>query len=112
MVYSKRRSGGNVAWDGTMQSALTLRAAIQRTRLLGGTQDMSAGEGVINASSVQVLLRDAEGPMLYASRGGIELLQQLSIGRQMIGTRINFLEQLTDRARPSCSRIRRAMSTR
>jgi hypothetical protein len=89
---------GNVAWDGTTQNALTLGAAIQRPRLLGGNEDVSAGEGSINASSLQVLLRDADGTMLYAARGGIELLQQLSLARQVSAGRINFLQQLTDRA--------------
>ncbi len=86
------------SWDGTLQNALTLGPAVQRVLLLGGNQNPTAGEGTVTASSVQVLLRDAEGTMLYASRGGIELLQQLSLRRQMDAGRINFIQQLTDRA--------------
>jgi hypothetical protein len=89
---------GIASWDGTLQNALTLGPAVQRVMLLGGNQNPTAGEGTVNASSVQVLLRDAEGTMLYASRGGIELLQQLSLQRQMDAGRINFIQQLTDRA--------------
>jgi hypothetical protein len=51
----------------------------------GGTQDVKAGEGTIAVSSLRVLLRDADGKVLYNASGGIQVLQQLSIKNQFTG---------------------------
>ena len=82
-------------WDGTQQNAMTLGPAINRAKLFGGTENPSAGEGVMSASSVYVMLRDTDGTVLYEGRGGIELLQQLSIKNQMSGRTINYVQTLT-----------------
>jgi hypothetical protein len=89
---------GNVSWDGTSQNALTLRPAVNRPLLFGGTQDAKAGEGTIAVSSLRVLLRDADGKVLYNASGGIQVLQQLSIKNQFTGGGINHVQQLTDLA--------------
>jgi hypothetical protein len=86
---------GNVDWDGTQQSALTLGPAINRTTLFGGTENGTAGEGGIYALSLQIVLRDTSGTVLYEARGGIQLLQQLSIKAARSGLTTNFLQDYT-----------------
>jgi hypothetical protein len=70
---------GNAAWDGAEQNAQTLGAAIHRSKFFGGTQQGSAGEATISAMSLHVLVRDANGAVLYEKRGGIQLLQKMSL---------------------------------
>jgi hypothetical protein len=70
---------GNAAWDGAEQNALELGAAIHHSKLFGGTELNTAGEATISALSLHVLMRDTSGVMLYDKRGGIELLQQMSL---------------------------------
>jgi len=89
---------GNAEWDAAEQQALTLGSVVKGPRLLGGTANNTAGEGLVDASSIQVLLRDPAGNTLYQARGGIELLQQLSIKTQMVYPRITYHQQFADRA--------------
>lgn len=72
---------GNAAWDGAEQNALDLGAAIHHSKLFDGTELSTAGEATISALSLHVLMRDANGVVLYDKRGGIELLQQMSLTR-------------------------------
>jgi hypothetical protein len=89
---------GNVDWDGAQQSALTLGPAINRGTLFGGTENGSAGEGGISALSLQIMLRDTSGTVLYDARGGIQLLQQLSLKSERSGRTTNFLQDYTNLA--------------
>ena len=91
------QKAGNAAWDGAEQSALTLAPAVKGTKLFGGTEDRTAGESTISASVLHLLLRDPDGTVLYDGRGGIELLQQLSIKAQGGYPRIDYLQQFAER---------------
>jgi len=92
------QKAGNAAWDGAEQSALTLGPALHHAKLFGGTEDGTAGEGTIAASSLELLLRDADGVVLYDGRGGIELVQQLSIKVQNSYPRTDYVQQFAERA--------------
>lgn len=66
---------GDVAWDGVTQNALTLGPV--KKGFLTGSSLPALGKGTIHASSLSVTLRDAEDRILYSSRGGLQLVQQL-----------------------------------
>jgi len=83
------------SWDGTEQNALTLGPAINRLTLFGGNANANAGEGMVSASSVYIMLRDTDGTVLYDGHGGIELLQQLSLKNERSGMQTNFVQTLT-----------------
>jgi len=70
---------GNAVWDGAEQNAQNLGTAVHHSKLFGGTELTAAGEATISAMSLHVLIRDAAGVLLYDKRGGIELLQQMSL---------------------------------
>ncbi|HEY2676208.1 MAG TPA: hypothetical protein VGI65_04510 [Steroidobacteraceae bacterium] len=89
---------GNAAWDGAEQNALNLGPAIHHGKLFGGTEDGTAGESRISASSLYFLLRDANGTVLYESRGGIQLLQQLSLTALRSYRTINYQQNFADLA--------------
>jgi hypothetical protein len=89
---------GNAAWDGAEQNALTLGPAIHHAKLFGGNEDATAGESRISVSSLQLLLRDASGSVMYESRGGIQLLQQLSLTQQRNWRTINYQQHFADLA--------------
>lgn len=86
---------GNVDWDGTQQSALTLGPA---TNGVGGTQDVHAGQGTIGAVSFSFTLRDASGTLLVDSHGGIQLLQKLSYQEKRESGRINYIQSYANLA--------------
>ena len=88
----------NAAWDGTEQQAMTLGPVKKGAKLFGGSENPTAGEGSVAASSLHVLLRNADGTVLYDARGGIELVQQLSLGMERSYNRIDYPQHLTDRA--------------
>ncbi len=75
---------GNAAWDGVEQNAQTLGPVIHRSKRLGGTETADAGEATMPAVSLHLLMRDTNGVTLYEKRGGIELLQKMSL--TLIGT--------------------------
>jgi hypothetical protein len=70
---------GNAVWDGAEQNAQNLGTAVHHSKLFGGTELTAAGEATISAMSLHVLMRDSAGVLLYDKRGGIELLQQMSL---------------------------------
>jgi hypothetical protein len=47
---------------------------------------------------LQIVLRDAGGAVLYEARGGIQLLQQLSLKSERSGRATNFLQDYTNLA--------------
>jgi hypothetical protein len=73
------QTNGNAMWDGAAQNALNFGPAVKGPRLFGGTSNNAAGEGVVAASALRVLLRDSSNVTLYDRLGGIELLQQLGL---------------------------------
>jgi hypothetical protein len=87
---------GNVDWDGTTQSALTLGPVIDKVVAFGGTTNQNAGEGGIAAASFNFALRDANGTLLVDSLGGIQLLQKLTLqGKHEHGS-TTFSQTYTD----------------
>jgi hypothetical protein len=66
---------GDVQWDGVSESAIDLGPV--RKALLGGSRNAMVGNGAVVALSLRTQLRDANDVLLYDSRGGIQLLQQL-----------------------------------
>jgi hypothetical protein len=94
---AEQRSG-NARWDGTAQQALTFGNVVDGPHMLGGSADNTAGEGFVDASSFEVILRDSEGKVTYRARGGIELLQQLSIKTEIHYPRTEYKQQLATRA--------------
>jgi hypothetical protein len=92
------QKNANATWDDTQQQAMTLGPVKRGPKLFGGTEDGTAGEGAMAASSLRIVLRSTDGTILYDGRGGIELLQQLSLTRQFSYPRTDFLQHLTDRA--------------
>jgi hypothetical protein len=60
---------GSVRWDGVSQSAVTLGPVDRGNAFVG--------EGGVRAVSLLVQLRDPDDALLYESRGGVQLLQQL-----------------------------------
>jgi hypothetical protein len=88
----------DATWDGTSQNAMTLGPVIKGASFFGGSSNAQAGESTVNAVSLAVMLQDANGKPLYEQRGGIELVQQLSLRRERRGTEINFRQDFADRA--------------
>ncbi|HUK01071.1 MAG TPA: hypothetical protein VLW26_02220 [Steroidobacteraceae bacterium] len=66
---------GDAEWDGVSQSGVDLGPV--RKKLFGGSANVGAGEGSLQALSFYVTLRDMQDTELYDTRGGIQLLQQL-----------------------------------
>ena len=89
---------GNATWDGVDQSALTLGPVVKKTGLFGGSGDGTAGESTITAASLSIALRDADGKVIYNQRGGIQLVQQLSIKAERSYPNINYTQQFADLA--------------
>jgi len=85
-------------WDGTSQQAMTLGAMTDASGRTVGKTDRFAGEGFIDASSLQVTLYDSQGTRVFQARGGIELLQQLSIKTEMHYPRMDYVQHLASRA--------------
>jgi hypothetical protein len=88
----------NVDWDGAQQNALTLGPVINRGSLFGGTVNAAAGEGGIEALSLQFLLRDSTGTIVYQARGGIQLAQQLNLLTERNYSTISYKQNYTNLA--------------
>ena len=93
---SATQVAGNAEWDGTQQSALTLGPVIDRVVAFGGTVELNAGEGTMGAASFNFTLRDANGTLLMDSRGGIQLLQKLSLQKKKENGSLIYAQTLTN----------------
>lgn len=94
---SATQNYGNVYWDGTFLSALTMGPADNHFSGFGnGTADLHAGEGGINAMSFSFVLRDAKGSLLVDSHGGIELLQKLTLQGKHSGSTTTYEQTYTN----------------
>lgn len=87
---------GDVDWDGTRQDALKLGPVVRGSLLSSGSRDLHAGEGTIAAASFTFSLRDAKGTLLVDTRGGVQLLQVLSLQSKQEYSRIVYEQILTN----------------
>lgn len=70
---------GDVEWDGVNQNAFTRGPVKKSWWIPNGTANPMAGQGSIKVSSFTVYMTDANDTVLYRSRGGIEVLQNLKL---------------------------------
>jgi hypothetical protein len=68
---------GDVEWDGVKQSGITLGPVVEK--MFGGSANMNAGSGGIDAVSLTTYLADANDTPLYRGRGGLQLIQRLKV---------------------------------
>jgi hypothetical protein len=70
---------GDVEWDGVNQNAFTRGPVKKSWWVPSGTANPMAGQGSIKVSSFTAYMTDANDTVLYRSRGGIEVLQNLKL---------------------------------
>ncbi|HET9473017.1 MAG TPA: hypothetical protein VFO82_03935 [Steroidobacteraceae bacterium] len=68
---------GDVEWDGVSQSGISLGPVVKK--MFGGSADLNAGSGGIDAVSLNTYLADANDTPLYRGRGGLQLIQRLKV---------------------------------
>jgi hypothetical protein len=74
--------GVEVRWDGRSQNAYTLGSA---ERSPGEPRNIwELGSGGISAMSISVSLTDANDTLLYRARGGVQVLEKISMGTGLV----------------------------
>jgi hypothetical protein len=71
--------GGDVEWDGVNQNVFTRGEVKKSMWAPSATANYQAGQGSIKVSSFTVYMTDANDTVLYRSRGGIEVMQNLKL---------------------------------